>query len=151
MGGETGYALFMRTYVSLGCVLFATVALTISCDDDETVYPPNNGTGGSGLADQTGQSCAVADDCYEGVLHSDIQGELRCLDRVEGGYCTHLCQSDADCCAVEGECEHDDAQVCSPFESTGLMMCFLTCENEDVGELDPDDYCADFHRDFICR
>ena len=42
---------------------------------------------------------------------------------------------DADCCAVEGECdeEHDLDYVCGPFESTGEKYCFISCEGEDDG------------------
>ena len=57
---------------------------------------------------------------------------LQCLDRVRGGYCTNLCETDADCCAVAGECETNLKQVRSPFESTGQKMCFLSCEDEDI-------------------
>jgi len=54
------------------------------------------------------------------------------MDRVPGGYCTHECQTDADCCAVPGECLTDLPQVCAPFESTGKMYCFLSCEDADI-------------------
>ena len=110
-----------------------------------------NGSSSGGLEDQTGQECAAPGDCFEGIPPADIQGEVQCLDRVEGGYCTHMCQDDTDCCAVDGECEEGTTQVCSPFESTGLEMCFIACEKDNVGSLDPDDFCADFHRDFVCR
>ena len=30
---------------------------------------------------------------------------------MTGGYCTHLCQQDADCCAAPGECVEQIAQV----------------------------------------
>jgi hypothetical protein len=78
-----------------------------------------------------------------------------CLDRVEGGYCTHECEADDDCCAVEGECDEDFSQVCGPFENTGLMLCFLSCEEEDIdaaGADDGDAFCAEHAGpDFICR
>jgi hypothetical protein len=110
------------------------------------------GDGDGGSADMAGDVCEVIDDCYPDVDHADLHGDVQCLDRVESGYCTHLCQSDADCCAADGECETDLPQVCGPFESTGLMMCFLSCEAEDVGDGDPDAYCHEHaHEDFICR
>jgi hypothetical protein len=114
-----------------------------ACGDD--------GHGDDSSPDMAGEACEVVDDCYEGVDHADLAGDVQCLDRVPGGYCTHLCQSDADCCAVDGECKTDLPQVCAPFESTGLMMCFLSCEAADVGG-DTDAYCHEHaHPDFVCR
>lgn len=119
-----------------------------ACGDDE---PPLDDDG-SGLSGQTGEECVVADDCFLTLADRDqIPGELECLDRVEGGYCTHQCTGDGDCCTVEGECDADENQVCAPFESTGLMLCFISCEDDDLGGLDADDYCQGYHRDFICR
>ena len=84
-----------------------------------------------------------------------IEGTVQCLERVSEGYCTHLCGSDADCCAAEGECVSDLPQVCSPFESTGMMMCFLSCEPEDVASTDAADEQAFCQHEvgpaFICR
>ena len=93
----------------------------------------NGGDNDDTSPDYAGEACAAADECYDEVEPGTLQGEAFCLDRVEGGYCTHQCQSDADCCAVEGECRSDFPQVCSPFESTGMMMCFLSCESADIG------------------
>jgi hypothetical protein len=102
--------------------------------------------------EKTGQSCEVADDCYPGVDHEDLSGEVACLDRVAGGYCTHECVTDEDCCAVPGECATDAPQVCAPFESTGIYRCFLSCEASVIGDQEGNDYCGEFaHRDFICR
>lgn len=95
----------------------------------------------------TGNSCEVVDDCYPNVDHEELSGTAQCLDRVAGGYCTHECETDADCCAAEGECA-DDApeQVCAPFESTGQRLCFLSCEGQ------PEDYCqTELSEDFGCR
>src|SRR5690606_7981813 len=61
-----------------------------------------------------------------------LEGEVLCLDRVPNGYCTHLCETDENCCAVPGECLTNVRQVCSPFESTGQKMCFLSCEEEAI-------------------
>jgi hypothetical protein len=102
--------------------------------------------------ENTGQSCEVADDCYPGIDHADLRGEVECLDRVEDGYCTHRCQSDDDCCAVPGECATGIPQVCAPFENSTITRCFLSCENDIIGEENSDSYCRDnAHPDFLCR
>jgi hypothetical protein len=62
------------------------------------------------------------------------------LTRVEAGYCTHLCQADTDCCALEGECRTGLAAVCAHFESTGHRMCFLSCDASVLGGKDADSY-----------
>jgi hypothetical protein len=102
--------------------------------------------------ENTGAACEVADDCYDDIAREDIAGDIECLDRVEGGYCTHLCESDDDCCAVDGECLSDFPQVCAPFESTGQKRCFLSCEAEVVGDADETTFCQDnASDDFLCR
>lgn len=95
----------------------------------------------------TGNSCEVVDDCYRDVEDGDLSGPAQCLTRVEGGYCTHECDTDADCCAAEGECEEGaPEQVCAPFESTGQRLCFLSCEGRAEG------YCTEeLSEDFGCR
>jgi hypothetical protein len=126
-------------------VLTAIPLAWACCNDDETASGD-----ASGLHNQTGETCAVADDCYDGVADGTILGDVQCLDRVAGGYCTHLCTNDGDCCAVDGECATGEKQVCGPFESTGMNMCFISCEKTDVVG-DPDTFCQGFHPDFICR
>lgn len=121
----------------------------------------SSGSGGTGgtLSEQTGSSCETADDCYPQIADGELAGEALCLDRIEGGYCTHECEQDTDCCSVEGECDDAFAQVCSPFENTGLMLCFLSCEEEDISGgaagasgLSADDFCrANAGDGFICR
>lgn len=117
--------------------------------------PEGSGGTDSGSPDQVGSVCEIPDDCYPEVDPADLAGPVECLDRVPEGYCTHHCADDADCCAVEGECQTDLPQVCSPFESTGMMMCFLSCENEDVaaaGADDPEAFCQhEVSPYFICR
>lgn len=137
----------MRWVYGSAFVLMA-FGIVASCGEDDPPPPPPNGTG---LEDQTGESCAVPADCYDEIAHEDIQGEVQCLTRVQDGYCTHLCTDDDDCCAVPGECAPDVVEVCGPFESTGLDMCFISCEDVDVGSGDPTEYCQSFHPDFICR
>jgi len=105
-----------------------------------------------GGEEQAGQACDVPADCYPDVDPADLKGDVQCLDKVTGGYCTHLCETDADCCAVTGECKSGHPQVCSPFESTGLRMCFLSCEKPDIGDDDEATYCQTFANDaFSCR
>jgi len=124
---------------------FLTAALLgvplVGCDDDDDED--------DGL-DSVGEPCASADDCYPGVDPAALSGAVVCMDRVEDGYCTHLCTSDADCCAAEGECDPQDDldYVCGPFESTGQSYCFISCEGQDDG----DAYCQTWaHPEFICR
>ena len=86
-------------------------------------------------------------------------GHDRRRDRVprpgRGRYCTHQCETDDDCCLVDGECDDSsDARViCSPFENeSGIKRCFLACEVEDIGDLEENDYCHEFaHEEFGCR
>ena len=134
--------------VAYATAIVVAFGIFASCSEDDPPPPPPDGTG---LTDQTGDTCAVPADCYTDIAREDIQGAVECLDRVQDGYCTHHCVTDDDCCAVEGECAPDALQVCGPFESTGDRLCFLSCENEDVGSADPTEYCQSFHPDFICR
>jgi hypothetical protein len=103
----------------------------------------------------TGQSCTSAERCYPNVPAGELLGDPVCLDRIEGGYCTHHCTQDSDCCAVAGECDGAHAEVCGPFESTGEMYCFLSCEDGDlssVGIGDADVYCQTYAgAAFHCR
>jgi hypothetical protein len=118
--------------------VFTAVALAISllagCGDDDDGAGPTN----------TGQACTAAGQCYPGVKDGELLGDAVCLDKVTGGYCTHLCTQDTDCCAAAGECVGAHAEVCSPFESTGDMYCFLSCEDADLKKTtltDADQYC----------
>lgn len=132
--------------------LALTGILCLACGDDGG---GDEAGGGTGSPDAVGQVCEIPDDCYPDVEHEELAGSVECLERVRGGYCTHQCGGDDDCCAVEGECKTDLPQVCSPFESTGLMMCFLSCEAEDVEAADAEDEAAfcqhEASPDFICR
>ncbi len=114
-----------------------------------------NDDDGDGALTNTGQACSAVDQCYPEVKEGELQGEAECLDRVEGGYCTHHCTDDNDCCAATGECPGNRAQVCSPFESTGEMYCFLSCEKEDLDAAKLDDgdvYCQTYvTAAFHCR
>ncbi len=103
----------------------------------------------------TGQACETVDQCYAGVKAGELLGEAVCLDKVSGGYCTHYCTQDSDCCAATGECPGNHAEVCGPFESTGEMYCFLSCEDADLEQAtlkDADQYCHTYAgAGFGCR
>jgi hypothetical protein len=106
---------------------------------------------GSSGDENTGQSCKAAGDCFTAVK-MPLKGDAVCLTRVPGGYCTHLCQTDADCCAVEGECKSRFPQLCAPFESTGQKYCFLSCEAAVIQNQDPNTFCQDnANKAFQCR
>jgi hypothetical protein len=117
----------------------------LGCGDDDPGPGPTN----------TGQSCSSADQCYPGVKDGELLGEAVCIDRVEGGYCTHECTQDSDCCAADGECVGGYAEVCAPLESMPGMHCFLSCEKADLdraGLSDGDTYCRNYASPlFNCR
>ncbi len=126
----------MRTNSSILCSFALLQSLcTAACGEDDD------------RDDGVGSSCTSADQCYLD-LDEKVVGAAVCLDRVQGGYCSHQCQSDGDCCAVEGECPNGKEQVCGPFESAGQMLCFLGCESQKDG----DAYCASYAGEgFTCR
>lgn len=130
-------------------ILAVAAILSAGCSDDGD-GDDSRASGGS--PEETASSCESAEQCFDGV---SIEGDAICLDRVRGGHCTHTCAADEDCCAAEGECDTGLEQVCSPFESTGEMMCFLSCEREDVDAAELEDeaeYCQRLvNPDFICR
>jgi hypothetical protein len=105
--------------------------------------------------EQTGQSCTSVAQCFPDTHDAALQGgPAVCLDNVTGGYCTHICTTDADCCAVPGECRTGYPQVCSPFESTNMKYCFLSCESVpgDAGVTDANAFCGAYaHAGFGCR
>lgn len=131
----------MRGFPWAPLALFAaTFAIAIACHHDDDY-------------EHVGQPCESPADCYPSIEdHSVLLGEVECLDGVEGGYCTHLCEVDDDCCAVEGECVSGFPQVCAPFENQPDKRCFLSCEDGDLGDLGPDEYCQTYaHPSFGCR
>lgn len=103
----------------------------------------------------TGQACTTAAQCYPGVTQSQIQGTVTCLTAVSGGYCTHTCQTDADCCKVAGECAAKITEVCSPFESQGATYCFVSCSDAALsaaGYTDSTAFCQHYAGPtFSCR
>jgi hypothetical protein len=114
--------------IALGLSIVSVVLFACSDDDPPSSPPPTTARG----TEATGQACTAAAQCYTQLEGGTLKGEPQCLDRVPGGYCTHLCTKDEDCCAVPGECRTGFKQVCAPFESTGKMMCFLSCEAGDL-------------------
>ncbi|MBI5532965.1 MAG: hypothetical protein HY898_09635 [Deltaproteobacteria bacterium] len=130
------------------------VALLVRCGSDDS--PPPAGAGGT---ENAGSGCTTASQCYPaldgGVEGGQLLGAVVCMDKVPGGYCTHLCTADSDCCAVPGECLTGHPQVCSPFESSPEKYCILSCEEAQVtaaGMQDASAYCAKFANSaFGCR
>jgi len=131
--------------LAIGIVAVGFAVVPFACGGDDA--PPGG--------EQTGQSCTSAAQCFpdthDAALHG---GPAVCMDRVPGGYCTHICTTDADCCAVPGECRTGYPQVCAPFESTGMKYCFLSCESVpgDAGVTDTDAFCHAYaNKAFGCR
>jgi hypothetical protein len=130
--------------------VFATLTSTACSGGSSTV--------GSGSIEQTGQSCTQASQCYATLDAAALRGQATCLTQLQNGYCTHTCQSDADCCAVPGECVTSLKEVCAPLESTGKMYCFLSCASSDVppaadgGATDPTAFCQQWtNASLSCR
>jgi len=134
--------------LALGLGLFAFGCFVVGgCGDDDN---------GGGPYENAGSACASVNDCYPNVEDTTaILGEVQCLSKVPGGYCTHLCNSDSDCCATPGECTSGHPQVCSPFENQPQKYCFLSCEDADwkaAGSVDANDYCYYFaNTGFTCH
>jgi hypothetical protein len=104
----------------------------------------------------TGTSCTADNQCFAALDGATLLGGAPlCLTRTTPGYCTHHCGVDTDCCAVAGECGAGLHELCAPFESTGDMYCFLSCEQSLVtqaGLTDSNAYCQQFaNRAFLCR
>jgi len=98
----------------------------VACGDD----PPG---GGPPPGDQTGQACASVTQCYPGIDPPTLSGTVECLTKVQGGYCTHQCTADSDCCAVPGECLTALREVCSPLTNEQTpTRCFISCEADDL-------------------
>lgn len=114
--------------------------------------------GPSGPAQQTGSSCTSTAACYPGLDAAALKGTATCLTQLQGGYCTHTCTSDSDCCAVPGECPSGFAEVCAPLQSAPQTYCFLSCSSSAIaaapngGATDPNTYCQKFaNPNFTCR
>ncbi len=125
--------------------MLAGAATEAACGSSDT--PPSgtpgdggalDGAGGPRGVEPAGQACTAASQCYGGVDGGAdggaISGEVTCITKVPGGYCTHTCTQDSECCAAPGECLTAVKQVCSPFENQGAQYCFLSCEDEDIAK-----------------
>lgn len=141
----------MRALTTLvACTAFLALLGLGACGSD---HDGANDKSHSGSPEQAGAACENESQCYPDVAEGTLVGDALCLSDVRGGYCTHTCTADEDCCAAEGECATQIVQVCSPFQSTGDTMCFLSCESEDIpDDTDPQQYCQrEANPDFICR
>ena len=108
--------------------------------------------------EQVGTPCTAPAQCYPTVDAGAIRGEVICLTKYPGGYCTHRCQTDADCCAVAGECKTGFKQVCASFENQPDLYCLLSCDPADIaaapneGVTGTDAFCKKFAGDALtCR
>ena len=147
-----------QVIVRLAGAALAAVTVVVACSGDDGTSSPTTAKTSATSPDAVGQTCSAASACYPNVDRATIHGDVQCLDRVTGGYCTHLCTTDADCCATPGECVSGFKQVCAPFESTGQNMCFFSCESDDLhaapdgGVLDDTAYCTTHvSTAFACR
>lgn len=129
----------------LTTLLSCSIATLAACGDDD-----------DDDLEGTGQMCEVTEDCFAGL--EDVPGDPNCFTNVEGGYCSHTCASDAECCSVEGECDFGErgqlSEVCAPFESFDDTWCFISCEDDILAALpeqDRDTYCEDVSPDLHCR
>lgn len=125
----------------------------MACSSEEADTDADDGRPPPG---ETGAACEAATECYPNVVDGELSGEAVCMEQVEGGYCTHTCEVDTDCCGAEGECPEAWNQVCSPFESGDAKYCLLSCEDTDVATdadaVDSDDYCQrNAGASFSCR
>lgn len=125
----------MKTKKLIAMFLYccASIGIWTACGDD--------------LDDVTGAACESVDECYPDLDPEEIAGEIRCLsENVPDGYCTHTCQTDADCCAADGECLEGFDFVCASLENQTGKFCFLACEGAD------DAFCRDNVSEvFTCR
>jgi hypothetical protein len=183
---------FLTSFVLLGTVTFLVAAGCGG--DDETgakgtagsagsagsaVSGGNagNGTGGTtggssggsvggtmGSPEPTGSTCQMPSDCYANLDTTQLSGPAECIAKVDDGYCTHECETDDDCCALEGECRTGFKQVCASFENTDKKYCFLSCEDADLvpaaggassggaSAVDANEYCErEANPRFACR
>jgi hypothetical protein len=120
----------------------ALAFVVVACSSKDEPAPATN----------TGLACTAANQCYAGLEAGAIKGTPICLS-LQGGYCSHTCTVDSDCCAVEGECAKGIKEICSPLESNPAKYCFISCETADMpAGSDPNAFCgANATRGFTCR
>jgi len=114
--------------------VFVSIALALAaaCGGGESSVSAGGGDSGVRGPEPAGQSCSAPAECYPGIDGGTFSGQVTCLEKVPGGYCTHTCTQDSECCAVSGECRTAVKQVCSPFENQPQQYCLLSCEDEDI-------------------
>ena len=124
------------------------LALAVACSSSNSAPPPG----------QTGSTCTTAAQCYPGVDAGALQGTVTCLTQLQNGYCTHTCQTNANCCTVPSECPTGLAEICSPLQSAGTTYCLVACDsasiaaNPNAGTTDPGAYCQRWaNPTFTCR
>jgi hypothetical protein len=78
---------------SRSSMMLALLLTSAGCGDSSSAAPP-----------QVGSSCETAVQCYDGLDAGGLSGQVTCLSQVSGGYCTHTCTADTDCCTLAGEC-----------------------------------------------
>ena len=135
----------MKKIRALAAFGLALGLVAVACGGDDS---------GSGVPN-TGQSCTTAEQCFGGVDSGALKGTAICLDKVPGGYCTHSCTADTDCCAVPGECPSGLPRFAVPSNRPAKWDCFLSCEDavlKGTGYTDSSGYCAHYASPtFICR
>jgi hypothetical protein len=95
-------------------------------------------------------------DCYPGLDAGALSGTVVCLP-LQGGYCSHTCTADTDCCKITGECPTGIKEVCAPLESNPQTYCFVSCAAADItptadGGADPNSFCKSVaNSSFTCR
>jgi hypothetical protein len=120
------------------------VLLPVSCGNDNNGPPP---------MENAGAACSTAATCYPHVDGGALKGTVTCLTKVTGGYCTHTCTQDSDCCAVPGECHTGLHEVCAPLENDPTTYCFISCEQGDIiAGYNDTNFCQSFATSvFGCR
>ncbi|WP_394823116.1 hypothetical protein [Pendulispora albinea] len=135
----------MKSHISPAAILFASIGclLVVACSSDDKSEPP---------ATATGLTCSNANQCYVGLDAATVKGHVVCLTQLKDGYCTHTCTSDADCCAVPGECKHGK-EVCAPVQSAEGKYCVLSCEASNLpAGTEATAYCQQHaNPNFTCR
>src|SRR6266478_6357111 len=89
----------------------------------------SSGCSGGSATPPAGHPCTKDSDCYVGLGPDGggLQGTIICLTNLQGGYCTHTCTMNSNCCAVSGECPTGIKEVCAPLESQPQTYCFVSC------------------------
>jgi hypothetical protein len=98
-------------------IFLVMMLMVVGCKDNDT---------------HVGKPCTAAGECYPGVDAGALSGPVTCLTKYPGGYCTHTCTTDADCCKIAGECKTNFKEVCASFENQPVMYCFLSCDSADI-------------------